>query len=119
MVTRKRTTRDVMMTMPMNTDEIDVVTSVDDDDEKDFSIQIQRHADMQMSTRPDIQACRGTQRNVRKSYKSTPPTSHFRAQRGPGRPEGRFDLPKASKGCLLGGVQNRLDLRSAHFLLEK
>ena len=82
MATRKRTIRDVMMTMPLDTDDIDVVTSVDDDDEKDFSIQIQRHADMQMGTRPDIQACRGTQRNVRKSYKSTPPTSHFRPHSG-------------------------------------
>ena len=64
--TRQLTTRDVMMTMPMDTDEIDAVTGVDDDDEKDLSIQIQRHADMQICTRPDIQACRGTQRNVRK-----------------------------------------------------
>ena len=55
-----------MMTMPMNTDDIDIVISTVDDDEKDFSIQIQRHADMQMGTRPDIQACRGMQRNVRK-----------------------------------------------------
>ena len=43
--TRQRTTPDVMMTMPMDTDDIDVVTRVDDDDEKYLSLQIQRHAD--------------------------------------------------------------------------
>ena len=53
--TRQRTTPDVMMMMPMNTDDIDVVTSVDDDDEKDLSIQMRRHADMQTCTRTDMQ----------------------------------------------------------------
>ena len=87
--TRQRTTPDVMMTMPMNTDDIDVVTSVDDDDEKDLSIQIQRHADMQIGTRPDIQACRGTQRNVEKKLYNHTLERQFWGSNGPrtaGRP---------------------------------
>ena len=99
--TRQRTTRDVVMTMPMDTGDIDAVTGVDDDDEKDLSIQIRRHADMQIGTRPDIQACRGTQRI--KAMKTHPREAILGLKWPPDGRKAALTFQRRQKGAFWGG----------------